>query len=122
MEWSVHHLKEQGIVFAKTQGCSTWETYRQFAEAMLETGRQKGVRKFLVDHRDMVLGLSVLEIDDLPEMFRQIGMTDEDRIAVLYDPSAPHSSEFKFLENVSVLASLRLKLFSDKDKAIAWLA
>jgi hypothetical protein len=121
MERSIHYLEEDGIVFAKTQGYSTWGPYKMFAEAMLELGRKKGVHKFLVDYRDMVLGLSVLEIDDLPKMFKGIGLCPEDKTAILYDPSAPHSSGFTFLENVSRLSSLRFKIFSDKDKAISWL-
>lgn len=121
MEWSIHYLEEDGIVFVKTQGYSTWGPHKKLTEEALELGRKKGVHKFLVDHRDMVLGLSVLEIDDLPKMFKGIGLCPEDKTAILYDPSVPHSSGFTFLENVSRLSSLRFKIFSDKDKAIAWL-
>jgi len=121
MEWSIHYLEEDGIVFVKTQGYSTWKPHQKLAKEAIELGRKKGVHKFLVDHRDMVLGLSVLEIDDLPKMFKEIGLRPEDKTAILYDPSAPLSSEYTFLENVARLSSLRFKVFSDKDKAIAWL-
>jgi hypothetical protein len=79
------------------------------------------VRIFLLDHRGLELGLSTLEIDDLPGILREIGMTAEDRVAILYNPSAPHSSDYKFLENVSRLASLQLEIFPDKEEALAWL-
>jgi hypothetical protein len=121
MQWSIHYLEEDGIVFAKTQGYSTWEQHKKFAEEMFEMGRKKGTHKFFVDHRGLVLGLSVPEIDDLPKMLKGIGVGPEDKAALLYDPSAPHSSEFIFLENVSLLSSLQFKVFSDKEKAAAWL-
>lgn len=121
MNWSIHHLEEDGVIFAKTQGYATWERHKIFTKSVLETGRQKNVRIFLLDHRGLELGLSTLEIDDLPGILREIGMTAEDRVAILYNPSAPHSSDYKFLENVSRLASLQLEIFPDKEEALAWL-
>lgn len=121
MQWSIHYLEEDGVVFAKTQGCTTWEQHKRFVEEMFKMGRSKGTHKFFVDHRGIVLGLSVLEIDDLPKLFKAIGAGPEDRTAILYDPSAPYSSVFVFLENVCLLSSLQFKVFFDKDKAAAWL-
>ena len=121
MDWSIHHLEEDGVIFAKTQGYATWERHKIFTKSVLETGHQNNLRIFLLDHRDLELGLSTLEIDDLPDILREIGMTAEDRTAILYNPAAPHSSDYKFLENVSRLASLQLKIFPDKEEALAWL-
>ena len=39
MEWSIHHLEEDDVIFAKTQGYATWEPHKTFVEAVLETGR-----------------------------------------------------------------------------------
>jgi hypothetical protein len=121
MEWTIHYLEEDGIVLGKAQGVLTWEKNRKFAEELCEMGRRKGAHKFFIDHQHSELGLTILEIDDLPKMLKEIGTDSRDKTAILYDPSSPRSSEFRFFENVAMLASLQFKVFSDKDRAIAWL-
>jgi hypothetical protein len=45
----------------------------------------------------------------------------EDRAALVYDPASPGSTMLTFLKNVLYLRSYHLQLFTDIDKAVAWL-
>ena len=121
MEWSVYYLEEDGLVFAKISGLINWDKNKELSEEILSTGRKYGSSRFLIDHRDGTLSLSILEIDDIPKMFKEVGLCPSDRMAILYKPDSFHSSEFVFFQNVSQLASLQIKIFTDKEQALDWL-
>jgi hypothetical protein len=56
----------------------------------------------------------------LPKLLKEIGIGPEFKIAAIYDPSSPKSSEHIFFRNVATIMSLQVKQFADKDAAIAW--
>ena len=121
MDWSVYYLEQDGLVFAKTSGLINWEKNKRLSEEVLSTGLKYGSSRFLIDHRDGTLNLSILEIDDIPKMFKEIGLCPSDKMAILYNADSSHSSEFVFFQNVSQLASLQVKIFTDKEQALYWL-
>lgn len=119
MKWTIDFLEEEGIVIVKTSGVLTWEENKKMSEDILRLAREYGTNQILTDHRDTDISLSILQIDDLPKMFREIGVSDEDRIATLYNPS--HKDVFEFFHSVAYLASLNFRLFTDENEAIQWL-
>ena len=121
MNWSTDYVKEDGIVCAKTTGLITWNDNKKMSEEVLSLIRQKGLHKVLIDHRDMIPNLSVLEIDSMPRMFKEIGVSQQDKVAVLYKTSSSRESNFLFFQNVLRLESLQFKNFTDKAEALAWL-
>jgi len=121
MEWTIEYLKEDGIVCVKTYGRISWDENKQMSEEALAVGRKNGVRKFLVDHRQMEHGLSILQVDKLPEMFKQIGVTAEDKVAILFDAASPMSRTFAFFRDTAFIESLRFGVFNDPAEATEWL-
>lgn len=121
MEWEIDYLEKDGIVSMKTSGPATFEQNKKMSEEALALARKNGSHRFLVDHRDLEHGLSTLQIDDTPRMLKQIGVTPEDGIAIVFDPTSPISDAFPFFRNSAFLESLSVKLFTDADEAIAWL-
>ena len=121
MEWSIDYLEGDGVVHVKTSGRMTWNENKQMSEEAISIGRTKGVHTFFIDHQDLDIELSILEIDDLPSMYKSIGIGPKDKIAVLFNPYSPKGGLFTFLQNVSFIRSLQFRVFSDRDKAIAWL-
>ncbi len=121
MDWEIEYLKEDGIISVKTSGPVNWEKNRQMSKEALALGRKSGVHKFLVDHRDMEHGLSILQVDDLPQMFVEIGVSYEDKVAIIFNPGLPRSNLFPFFEDVAFLKSLRFRVFNDPDEAFGWL-
>jgi hypothetical protein len=121
MEWLIDYIKEDGIVCVKTAGLITWDDNKKMSEEVLSFIRQKGLHRVLIDHRDMIPNLSVLEIDSMPRMFKEIGVSQQDKVAVLYKASSPRESNFLFFQNILRIESLQFKNFTDKAEAIAWL-
>jgi len=121
MDWSVYYLEQDGLVFAKTTGLISWDKNKRLSEEVLTIGRKNGLSRFLIDHRDAMLNLSILEIDNIPKMFKENGLCPSDKMAILYNADSSHSSEFVFFQNVSLLSSLQVKVFTDKEQALDWL-
>ena len=121
MEWTINRLEKDNIICMKTLGPADWDQNKKMCEEAFSLAQKHGSHRFIVDHRKLEHGLSILQIDDIPEMLKQIGVTPQDKVAMLFDPASPISDAVKFFRDAAFLASLQLRIFSDKDKAIAWL-
>ena len=97
------------------------EELREGFEELLAAGRQKNVNAFFVDKKETSFGLSVLEIDRLPELFRNIGFDIKDKVAILINSDASSKPLFDFLQNVFTLSSLRVCVYTNAEEAIAWI-
>jgi hypothetical protein len=121
MKWAVSHLEKDGIVHVNATGNITWNENKKLSEELLAAGRKNKVNLFIVDYQDLSFDLSVLEIDELPNMLRDIGIGPKDRMAILFKPSAAHRSLFSFLRNVLCLKSIPARIFFEPTEAITWL-
>jgi hypothetical protein len=121
LKWQIDFIEELGIVRVKTKGLMDWEYKRKLCEEMLAAGRKNNMKAFLVDQKESVFGLSVLEIDRLPVVLKDIGFTQQDKLAVLVNPDSLKDDLFKFLQNVCVLKSMQIRVFDDAEKATTWL-
>jgi hypothetical protein len=121
MKWNIDYFENHGIVNVKTLGQLNWEDKKKLSEEALAAGREKNVNAFLVDQKDSPFGLSILEIDHLPRMFREIGFKPSDKVAILINPDSIGSGLLRFIENVFYLSSLQIRIFVNADEANSWL-
>jgi hypothetical protein len=121
MNWTIKYLKEDGIVHAKITGVVTWDENKKMNEEVFSLARSKGVHRYLLEHPQLEHNFSLLQIDDLPKLLKELGLGKEDKLAVLINPSSRYSKVLKFFENVSRLASLQVQHFTDLEKALNWL-
>jgi hypothetical protein len=121
MNWEIEHNGKEGILIVKTSGLITWEETRQMTEESFAAAKKHNTKKVLVDHRLLRTNLTILQIDDLPKLFKEIGIGPEYKVAILFDPKSPKSSNFVFFENVSTISSLQFRVFSELVRAIEWL-
>ena len=121
MKWEIDYIKDHRIVKAKTSGQIGWEGEIKLIEEMLVVGCRKKTNAFLVDQKEAALGLSVLEVDRLPETFRNIGFGANDKMAILYNHESPYNKLYTFLQNVFTVNLLQIRIFTDSEKATSWL-
>ena len=121
MKWEIEHNKKEGILVVKTSGLITWDDNKIMAQEAFAAAIRHGTKKVLVDHRLLQANLTVLQIDDLPRLFKEIGIGPEYKVAILFDPASPRSGNFAFFENVSIISSLQFRVFSEPTEAIGWL-
>ena len=121
MTWTIDFLENIGIVKIKTSGPISLEDKKKLSAEALAAGRQKRINSFLVDNQESHLSLSILEIDQLPKIFREAGFVKNDKVAILVRPDTLAGGVLRFIENVFYLSSLQIRIFSDADKAASWL-
>jgi len=121
MEWTIDYQEKDEIVCVKTSGLMDWDQHKKFCEEVFPFAIKHGSHKVFIDFRDMVPNFTVLQIDDLPKLLKEVGVGPEFKIAGLYDESSSHSNEFEFFKNASFLESIKVQYFSEKNEAIAWL-
>ena len=97
------------------------EDRKKLTEMMLATGRKNHVNEFLLNQKETAFGFSPLEIRRLPFVLRNNGFSTEDKMAIVINPDSLRKPLFGFLREILALSSLRVQVFNDNLKAIAWL-
>ena len=121
MEWTVAYLEKDKMVIAKISGEPTWEQSKKLCECAVALAHKKAGTRFLVDNSKMLKTLSILQVDMLPRMLKDSGVTSKDKIALLFDASSPLIDTHTFFRDTSVIESLNVRNFTEKKEAIAWL-
>jgi hypothetical protein len=121
MKWQIIYAEEHGFVHVKTSGPINWADKKTLSKEAFDAGREKNVNAFLIDQKESPFRLSVLEIDQLPKMFRDIGFKPSDKVAILVNPDSIDKSVLRFIENVFSLSCLQIQIFADSDEANRWL-
>jgi len=121
LKWQIDFDQERQILLVKTSGVISWEDKKKLNKEMLAAGRKNNVNAFLVDQKETSFGLSVLEIDRLPSMLKEIGFSSNHKLAILINQDSLKGNLYKFLQNVCLLRSMQIRVFNDTEKAAAWL-
>lgn len=121
MNWKIDYLEGDDIVRIKVLEPTGFEGTKQICMEANEVAREHRSRKYLVDHRGVEMALSVPDINEVPDAFREIGADFEGKTAILLDPGAPGSDKFGFLKDVLAKSWMHFELFTDEDEALAWL-
>ncbi len=121
MKWEIEYNKKDGILVVKTSGLITWDDNKIMTQEAFAAAKHHGTTKVLVDHRLLQANLTILQIDDLPRLFGEIGIGPEYKVAILFDPASPRSGNFAFFQNVSIISSFQFRVFSEPAEAIGWL-
>ncbi len=121
MKWTIEYLEKDAIVAAKINGVMGWNEHKKFAEEIFPFGRKKKANKILLDFREMTPDFTLLEVDDLPKMLKEIGVSGDIKIAAIHDMASPKASEHTFFKNTANILSLNVEIFSNRNDAISWL-
>jgi len=116
------YLEKPRVVKITTHGLLTTGANSRLVAAGLAASRQYGTDAILVDHRDIEIGMDFVNVYDLPEHNRLLGVGPQLRVALLYSPSEQMSKIFRFYENCSVFRDFQHRVFTNEDEALDWLA
>jgi hypothetical protein len=120
MEWNIVVHDEDRYVEVITNGIADRDGSLNMAKAIMHTMRIHRITKALIDHRNVesVVG-NTTDIYNRPKVFQIIGAILGIKIAEIIKPE--HVGHFRFFETVCINQGYQFSIFSDKDKALAWL-
>ena len=122
MPWSVECLRERGVAVVKLEGAMTEEDLRRMAGKLFEEAGECGLQKFLVDDRHNKPVLPTATIFKLPALFGSLGLRRGEPVALVHLEKAERHEDWRFFETVAYNEGFNVKLFSDMDQALQWLA
>ena len=103
-----------------TEGPMGAAEFKAMTRAGLAAVQAAGVRRVLVDHRAMVPAVAAVDIHDLPNMFANLGVGSQLRIATLIP--VEHRALFDFFQALAWnRGDHHFRNFEDEAEASAWL-
>lgn len=121
MSWEIEFVGKDGILHLKAKGVMNIDLIKQMSSQTISSAAEHGTNKYLVDFREMVPEVSTMNINDLPKIFHEFGMTHGSCMAMVFSPSSEKKEDFFFFETVSRNQGLRIRLFMDLNEASQWL-
>jgi hypothetical protein len=123
MTWKISYSDDLQAVVLTYSGIITGSDIKDAAKARINLGKEKGVTKFLIDTREILVDdSSTFDIYDIPSrVYQEQKVEHSVRIAVVLPESHEARRMVEFYENVSVNRGWKVKTFDDRDNAIEWL-
>ena len=122
MPFSFEYREHENYVFVHTSGVMTMPDIIRMAQEALLFSRKHHVKRFLVDHREMVPNIATIDIYDLPGINRELGINDKLTTAVVYSDHSANREDFIFYQVRSLSMGINnLRHFTDMQPAMAWL-
>lgn len=75
----------------------------------------------LSDFREVLSEVTFLKLDELPRLYRVLGVPTEMTCAMVLPTTKHRMEDYQFFENVCQLDGYNVKLFESHDKARQWL-
>ena len=121
MSWTIHLDEAARLVIVTSQGTLSGERIRAMSHEAIDALQRHGVRRVLVDCRDMRPEIGTVDIYRLPELYGERELSRGVRIAVAISIESDKTADFEFYETVSHNTGYQVRLFTDLDAARQWL-
>jgi hypothetical protein len=125
MEYSIQLDKENGLIFVRAAGDWERETDNLMAQQILQTVDESGLRKVLLDIRELRFDLSMAQIFERAKTMRDARMmhgTVSSKVALVYSAQDPKLDvDMRFFETASQNRSIPYRVFKDIEEAQNWL-
>jgi hypothetical protein len=121
MAVDVTYLEEAGVVEMVFQGAPAPGEIDDALTRAGTIGAENLANRFLVDSRDMPAGGSAFDVLALGELMASLPHGIIEREAILLSEDAAAAEEMEFFETVCRNRGLDVRVFRDRDEALAWL-
>ena len=119
MEWRFEHLIGGRVLRVTTRGIMDLDGRIEMMKALLAEATKIGARLFLVDHREVTVRLTTLDIYNLPQINARLGLRGDERAAIVY---APHQkADASFYEARARNSGFTHRAFNNEHEAMRWL-
>lgn len=121
MTWRIEFDAEHGIVETLYSGWMSPSELKDAVEATLSVAREHAAMRYLSDCAGLQGGHSVFDLYGIVDFLESCGFSRLSKEAVIF-PQLEHAArEVEFWETSSKNRGFNVRLFNDRDSAIAWL-
>lgn len=121
MVHKIQILQDRQALLLTFEGPASAQDIRLAASEALDAAAAANLRKFLADVRSAHLGLSVMELYELPALLSSLGFHRTHQLAVVHIPGSTHAEDLHFLETVFCNLGYTARLFTEMEDALAWI-
>jgi hypothetical protein len=121
VSWTIEFLDDISTVTIVYEGVTTADDLRTAIPQAIELAGQKETRRFLCDCSRLVSGGSTLDIFEMAQMLEQIPGIHQYRDAIIMPANTMEQDELRFFETAARNRGINVRVFTDREHAIAWL-
>ena len=118
MPFEISYDAEHECVVSVFTGKITMPLVREYIAAVVPVLEEHDCRRVLSDSREATLELSATDILTFPKLADESPITAQCRRAVL---APPKKSGYMMYEALSLIRGHKVRVFTDRDKAMEWL-
>lgn len=118
MPFEVRYDPETACIYAKVEGALDVPLLEQFAKEYVTSAKRHDCLRILTDMTKADVKLSTMEIYEIPDLVRRLGMDIACRRAFVV---AADLADYSFFENISRNRSHDVAVFQDTAEAKQWL-
>jgi hypothetical protein len=121
MRWDIKFLEDDKVISVKYQGRSNAELFIRSFEECVGLATKHETNRFLVDTADLEPALTAAEIFELPKAYDKLLVERKTRYAMIQPENPTVRKNLAFFETVCLNRGYLVKLFEDRETAMAWL-
>ena len=118
MSHRLHHNPETDCIELTIEGTFDMERLRRIAPEVARLSEQSGCRRILNDMSGATIPLAISDLYDSPRQMDAAGVSRTTRRALVVPPDFAQAA---FLETVTRNRGHNLRIFADREQALAWL-
>lgn len=120
--WGAKYVPDRATVVVNGSGRLSMEDLTGIAQGATNLLLQNKASRVLLDCSDAILDVKILDVFDLPECYRKVGVPPSAKIALVLPKTREPSGILEFYETVCRNKGYTCKLFQNQQSAEQWLA
>lgn len=121
LTWSIEYLPDEQLVRVVTRGVITLPSVLEMGREVIAACAARGTLRALVDHRLASPEIATMDIYEMPQQIARIGGSPVHRVAIVFDMTTTRAADIVFYENRMANSGFSHRVFTDPDRALAWL-
>ena len=121
MHWDIEFIKKDKTISVKYRGAANAALLIRSFEECAGLAAKLEVSRFLADTSDIEPALTAAEIYELPKTYDRLLIDRKTRYAIIQSQNPAARKNMAFFETVCRNRGYLVKLFEDRETAMAWL-
>jgi len=121
MSWKMDYLPAENLVVIECAGELTIQDLLSQTQAANKFRVENGAQGVLADFTAANVRIPLAEIYQLPDYYDKIGVSRQNRIAVVFPPNLHQHDKYQFYEDVCHNRGYHSRIFDNLKQARAWL-